>query len=330
MVENKPQSDSSPDEIDLGQLFQMFRKGLQKLFRGFLKMFLYFKRNAFILGGLVLLGSALGFGLNQITTEKLKTEIIVKPNLESKNYLYDVVDEIQANVKAKDSVFFSSIGIEDMDWSGFKIEIKPTSETDSSVDLEYLGLLEKFDNSPLVSDVVRSEILKKSSLNHRLSFYFKDAEKGQEAATKIIDYINSNSYFSELVEVYRENAKNKIEQNEVLIQQLDELISNYSEKLSGKTSLQNDSRIVLDNEERIDVKGLFELKNTLIRDTELKKIELKEQTQAISIINFGKPQKVQKAFFGKNVVLIPLVLVGVFFLISLVKYLNRKAAEMNL
>ncbi|WP_430964918.1 hypothetical protein [Spongiimicrobium sp. 2-473A-2-J] len=330
MAENGPHSSNSSDEIDLGQLFQMIGNGFQKLFKTFLRLFLYLKRNAIVLGGLAILGAALGFGLNQITNEKLKTDVIVKPNLESKNYLYDVVDEIQANAKAKDSTFFNSIGIEDMDWRGFEIIIGPATGTDNEIDLEYLELLEKFDNSAIVSDVVRSEILNKSSLNHRISFYFKDAKKGQEAAKKIMDYVNSNGYFADLTQVYNENAKEKIAKNEVLIAQLDELIANYTDKLAVAGDSQNENRIVLDNEERVDVRGLFELKNFLIRDTEQKRIELKEHTQAISIINFGKPQQVQKPFFGKNIILIPSILIGLFFLISIGKYLNRKAAEMQL
>ncbi len=331
MADKQPQNNQNPsDEIDLGQLFQMTQKGLDRMFRSFLRLFLYLKKNALILLGLAILGGALGFGLNQITSEKLKTDVIVKPNLESKNYLYDVVDEIQANAKAKDTIFFNSIGIEDMDWRWFEIQIGSATVTDDKVDLEYLELLEKFDNSSIVSDVVRSEILNKSSLNHRISFYFKDAKKGQEAAKKIMDYVNSNSYFTELTQVYNENAREKINENEVLIAQLDELIKNYTDKLATRGGLQNENRIVLDNEESIDIRGLFELKNVLIRDTEQKRIELKEQTEAISIINFGQPRQVQKAFFGKNIILIPSILIGLFFLISIGKYLNRKASEMQL
>jgi len=65
----------------------------------------------------------------------------------------------------------------------------------------------------------------------------------------------------------------------------------------------------------------------LIRDIETKKIDLQENTDAINVINFGKSQQVIKAFFGKSIVLIPLILISLFFVISFLKYLNRKATE---
>ena len=94
---------SSNNEIDLGQLFQMIGNAFNQIFKWLLSVFLFFKRNAILLIVLVILGAATGIGLNQITTKKLKTEVIVSPNLESKNYLYDVVAELQANVRAKDT-----------------------------------------------------------------------------------------------------------------------------------------------------------------------------------------------------------------------------------
>ncbi len=59
---------------------------------------------------LAILGALTGFGLNQIISKKMKTEVIVSPNLESKNYLYDVVAELQANIKAEDTLFFTEFG----------------------------------------------------------------------------------------------------------------------------------------------------------------------------------------------------------------------------
>ncbi|WP_282160180.1 hypothetical protein [Ulvibacterium marinum] len=334
MADKQPQNNrNSSDEIDLGQLFQMIQRGLDRVFRGFLRLFLHLKKNVLILIGLVVLGVAIGFGLNQIVTRGMKTDVIVKPNLESKNYLYDVIDEIQANIKAKDTSFFQPLGISIDRLKGFKIEIEPIEGGQNGKNLEdqmkYLETLQSFQNTTIISDVVRTEILNSSSLNHRISFFYKDAAYGQECAKKLMDYINSNSYFEELIKIYQENAKERIEKNEAVISQLDDLITNYSEKIGEKTNSVGEGRIVLDSEEGLDTKGLFELKNSLIRDTERKNLELMEQTSIVSIINFGKPQQIQKPFFGKNIVLLPTILLGVFFLWSVIGYLNKKSLEIN-
>ncbi len=70
--EQKSNNTSSNDEIDLGQLFQMIGRGFNRIFRGLLSVFLYFKRNAIILVVLAILGALTGFGLNQIVSKKLK------------------------------------------------------------------------------------------------------------------------------------------------------------------------------------------------------------------------------------------------------------------
>ena len=66
MAENQsPKTQNSSDEIDLGQLFQLIGKGFNAIFRFFLRVFLYLKKNIFILIGLVVIGFVLGFGLNK-------------------------------------------------------------------------------------------------------------------------------------------------------------------------------------------------------------------------------------------------------------------------
>ncbi len=321
---------SSNDEIDLGQLFKMIGKGFNNVFNWFLRIFLYFKKNFFILIGLVLAGAILGFGLNQIVSEKLKTEVIVKPNFESKDYLYDVVNEIQANIMAGDTIFFNKIGFKTTSLKGYDITIDQILDKNISDDnLEYLELLEKFQENGLVSDIIRSELLSKSSLEHRITFTYKDPKSGPKFTQKVMEYINSNSYYKELIRINQENAQSRIKQDVSLLVQIDELITRYSDKIASTESQFGEQRIILDNEKQSNITELFELKNNLIRDIERKKIELQERKEAIRIIYFGEPQVVHKSLFGKSIVFIPLILIAIFFLIDTIKYLNRKAAEIN-
>ncbi|MGB5356801.1 MAG: hypothetical protein WBN11_08905, partial [Eudoraea sp.] len=67
---------SSNDEIDLGQLFKMIGNGFNSLFRRFLRIFLYFKKNFLVLLSLIIVGALIAFGLNQFVSEKLQTEVI--------------------------------------------------------------------------------------------------------------------------------------------------------------------------------------------------------------------------------------------------------------
>ncbi|WP_394974407.1 hypothetical protein [uncultured Croceitalea sp.] len=321
---------NNSEEIDLGQLFHLIGNGLKNIFNSFLRVFLYLKKNIFILGGLIIIGLALGYGLNKISSKQLKTEVIVRPNLESKNYLYDVVDEIQANIKAKDTTFFKSIGIENIDFRGLKVQIsRVEGSSNSENDTKYLELLQSFENTEAISDILRAELQNKSSFNHRVTFCYEDSAFGQSFAKAIIDYLNTNEYFEGLTAIYKTNAESRIEENKILLKQVDNLIANYSKKMVQEDELSGNQRIVLDNQEKLNITGLFNLKNDLIKDIEAKNIELQKQTDPIKVINFGKTQVVQKSVFGQSLVLVPLVLLGIFFLISTIKYLNTKAAEIN-
>ena len=196
------QTPTNSDEIDLGQLFQLIGKAFNRVFKVFLGFFLYIKKNIFILGGLVVIGVAAGYGLNQITTDLMKTEVIVKPNLESRNYLYEIVDEIQANILAKDTLFFNNLGISIDKIQGFRITVESLGDTRNVSDqgTEYLELLKGFEgSSEAISDIVRAEILSKSTLiDHKISFYFKDPKLGQEYANKLMIYLNYNPYLTDL------------------------------------------------------------------------------------------------------------------------------------
>ncbi|MDT0606251.1 hypothetical protein [Croceitalea rosinachiae] len=328
MTDNQTNNTNS-DEIDLGQLFQLIGRGFNKLFNFILKLFLYFKKNALILLILIVVGAAIGFGLSQIITKKLKTEVIVKPQMESKNYLYDVINEVQSNIRAKNLDFFRSIGIEMDNLDGLKVEIAPIDDgkVSSESEMKFLELLQSFENTDAVTDIVRAELQNKSSFNHRITFFYKNAENGKIFAQKVMEYINSNDYFGGLIEIYRENAQTRITENKALLKQVDELISNYSKQMAQKGVLSGSERIVLDNQERINITGLFTLKNNLIKDIEAKKIELKQRTEAIKLLNFGRSQEVQKSVFGKTIVLIPLTLLAGFFIASVLIFLNKKSKE---
>lgn len=325
-------ANNGSDEIDLGQLFHLIGKGFNSVFRGFLRLFLYLKKNALLLLGLVGVGLAIGYGLSQIISKKLKTEVIVKPQMESRNYLYDVIDEVQANIRARDTAFFKSIGIKDLDFNGLEVTIAPVdnNKIGTESEMKYLELLQSFENTTAISDIVRAELQNKSSFNHRITFYYKNAALGNDFAKKIMAYINSNNYYTEVMEVYRTNAMERIQKNEVLLLQVDEIIKNYTRSLGSETTSTVNERIVLDNKEQVNITDVLEYKSMLIRDIESKKLELKERTEPVSVINFGKPQRVQKSFFGKKVVFVPLVLLGLFFIVSLLIYLNEKSKTMTL
>lgn len=333
MTDNQKRSAGSQknDELDLGQFFQLIGDGFQSLFRAILRIFVYLRKNALVLLILILVGLGIGIGFNQLIPDKLKTEVIVRPNLDSKDYLYDAVSEIQSNINARDTAFFNSIGLELSYIRSLEVYVEPVEvKKTTKDDLKYLEVLQKFENSGYVSDIVRDQMLDQGSFYHRVSFYFSEEFRGDLAAIKLMEYINSNPYFSELANIERENARYRIKQDEAMLAQIDELIDKLSSfDIDSATSRADASFTFLGGEES-DISKLLEHKNRIIRDIEEKHVEIKELENPISIINFGKTQAVQKSFFGKNTVLFPTIFILAFLLIDFIKYLNRRSREMNL
>ncbi|NND15973.1 MAG: hypothetical protein HKN89_06575 [Eudoraea sp.] len=323
-------SGSPNDELDLGQLFALIKQAFLGVFKFFLRFFLYGRKNFIWLAVLAIVGAALGFGLSKISSEKLKTEVIVSPNLESKNYLYDVVNEINGKIKSKDTVFFASLSIGDDEFEKFEVKVEPvTSKSDQDLESEikYLEALQPFQNSPATSDIIRNMLLDQNSFEQRITFLYKDPISGPAVASKLMDYINDNEYFKRLVQTYNANDRSRLQQNDSIIGQLDRIIESYAAQMESSKQAA-EGQLVLSEEEALDIPQLFTLKNSIITQSELRRVNLEQRFAPLSVVNFGKSQPLKTPLFGKSIVLIPLILIGIYILIDLIKYLNRKSKEL--
>lgn len=336
---SKPASTNpeSSDEIDLGHLFKLIGDGFRSLFRRLLSVYLYFKRNFYWLAGLILLGGLTGYLVGQLVDEKQQLEVIVSPNQDEANYmfntrtyLYDVVDEVQLKIKAKDTTFFRELDMDFGKMKGFEIEIAPLTPQNEEI-LEngerILTALQEFERSEALSDILVSEFNNQTIRDHRVMFFFKDETIGEDYAGKILEYINSNAFYARLVQIQKDNAKERIERNDSLIAQIDRLIDVYTDRM-GREKTASQSSLVLDNTELLDVPSLFMLKNELVMESEAKRMEYEMKQEPITIINFGQPHLVNKPLIQNKLVAFPSLFVGIFLLVSMVRYLNRKAEEL--
>jgi len=330
-----PNNSNTADEIDLGQLLKLINKGLHNLGNFFLRIFIYFRKNILKLVGLIILGLGISFGLNQIISKKLKTDVIVRPNFESKNYLYDVVDELAANIESKNASFFETLDISTEDLKGFRIEVQAIEDEEAKTDdgilneMRYLEVLENFKDESFVIDILRSELSEKSVIDHKITFTYIDATSGPRLVESMMSYINTNKYFNDLRAVYMDNAKSRIDKNTRLIGQIDGLVDNYSIALLSEKQKSGTGVVYMEKENTLNVPSLLDLKNELLKEIEAKKLEIAQQTSVLSILNFGRTQEVSKSFFNQTYFTVPILLVIGFILLSFFQYLSRKASEIE-
>lgn len=318
-------------DLDLRELFRMIREGGANLTKVLLRFYLFLKRNLILLLVVVVAGFILGYGLKLITGTRYKLDVIVSPNLDSRNYLYDIVDELDANITGRDTTFFNQLGISVNDLKDFKIEIKSLKAENArryEDETRFLELLLEFENTDAIDDIVRSHLMDRGTMDQRITFYFPNPESGRPIAEKLIQYINSNSYYQEIVSIFAENARERIRRNDSVIAQIDILVENFTEQMTREERI-SDGQLILENEEPLAVADLLELKNNLVRDTESKRVELIRRQQAISVINFGQARILKEVLYKRSIIYMPLVFLAGFFLISLLRILDKKARELD-
>jgi len=107
------------------------------------------------------------------------------------------------------------------------------------------------------------------------------------------------------------------------------IIDNYSKSLNTKGSRPENGMVYMEKENPLNVTSLLSLKNGLAQDIEKKNLELKTQSKVISIINQGNTQVVKESFYKNRMIMIPMLLVLGFFVTLFLKYLNKKAKEIQ-
>ncbi|WP_394748002.1 hypothetical protein [Spongiimicrobium salis] len=331
MESEKPQHNTS-DEIDLGQSFELFKKGLDWVFNGFLKFVLFLKRNSIKIGILLVVGLLTGYGLKKIQKNNFIAEVIVTPNLASKAYLYDVINEISENIRTKDTAFVAALGIELEHLDSFDIEIQPVGNTKTEASrnsLEYMKILANYESNGIIPEIIQTEVLNVSDLSHRIIFFSTNKKKLPEYSRKILDYINSNTYYDQLIKAYNDNSRKRIALNEVTLQQIDELIRNFSKNMSSSDTNNQTGRIVLGDDEELNISELLQLKNSLIKDNEGNLLELKRRVDPVTVVNIGKPYRNRTSFFSSTIFLIPVIFLSLFFLGSIMRIIGNKAKEIE-
>ncbi len=334
--QTEPHNNQSSDEIDLGQLLQLIKKGINGLGDFLLRIYLYLRNRALKIAGLIVIGLLISFGLSQIISKTLKTEVIVRPNFESKNYVYDVVAEIAANISGRNADFLKEIDVVPEDLAGFKVQIEAIEDDDVKTDdrmlqeMKYLEVLQNFKDESFVMDILRAELSEKSEINHKITFTYKDPEKGPAIVQKLMDYIEANEYFNQVKTVYSKNAQSRIEKNKTLIQQIDQLVDNYSKALLTDKQKSGAGMVYMEKENTLNVPSLLSMKNVLVKEIEEKQLELAQQTEIISVLNLGNTQVVKKSFFTQTYFSIPSILVGGYLVISFFQYLERRSKRLKL
>lgn len=264
-------SDNQISEIDLNQLTQKIGRGFNNLGTVIFDIIQFFIKHAIALILLVILGLAAGFYLNSVQ-KKYDHKIIVTPNFNSVEYLYNKINLLNIKIKDNDTVFLKEIGIK-YPKKLRKIEIEAILDPFSFVkhsetNLEMLKLIAE-DGS--MEKVLKSDMASIRNEFHQISFTTKDVITQENMIDPLLNYLNDNDYLKKVQQKFIANINDKIVYSQQTLNQVNGILDNFSN--AGKKQ-PSDSKLMYYNNENNQINDILHTKNNLVNEIGSYKIEL--------------------------------------------------------
>jgi len=239
---DQPVNQNNSDEIDLGQLFQMIGRGFQKffnfigsIFKGIFHLIMLFllfvQKNIIIIAAAIIIGGVGGFVLDTIVPEKYVSRMVVEPNFNSVQQLYNNIAFYNDLAEAQDSVALATaLNITDREAATIK-EIFTDSYSDEN---QKIKLFDKFirelDTTTVKAIDYENYLQNFNSMDarfHQISLISTDNRVAKKAQPAIINSISVNEYFKLQKRINDENLELQEEIYRGQLSEIDSLQSLY-------------------------------------------------------------------------------------------------------
>ena len=324
-------NNSENQEIDLSMISDKIKGFFDRIAFSIFKGILFLKRNLLILGILIVAG--VGFGIFLDTTNNsYDSEIIVKPNFGSTDYLYSKIDLLESKIKNRDTVFLKSIGIENPK-NIIRVEIDPIIDVYRFVNYneKNMNLTTNTQNFELVkllaengdiNKVIKDKTTSKNYYWHTIHLVSKGFVSEEKTIKPILAFLNNNSYYQSINKLSLENIIINIKKDEEIILQINTLLENLSNKSGQKAE-----KLVFYNE-NTDLNEVLKTKQALVYEIGALKEQLVNLDSPIknnsNILNIKNMDSVN----GKLKFFLPLFLIFGFIFINLfLKFYKKQALK---
>ena len=329
------------DEIDLGQLFQLIGRGFQKLFNFIASIFkgifhvtilflLFLQKNGIILGIAVVVGAVGGYILDSIKPEKYISKMVVEPNFNSVQQLYNNIDFYNDLAEAKDSIALAdALDIEQSEAASIK-EIFVDSYSDENQKIKLFDeFVRQLDTSTVKTIDFESYLKNFNSMDarfHQISLISTNNLVAKKVQPTIVESISTNEYFKlqkGINDINLELQDSIINQQLVEVDALQDLYKTVLEKEAEKP-MQGTNINLAENGESQN-KEL-----ALVKEREILKKQLvqlnREKANKASILNvisdFPNRGVKLKGFWKSYKFVLPLILLALMLFILGILQLN--------
>lgn len=341
---NRPSNSS--DEVDLGKLFEMIGNGFKKLFRvigdifrgifGIVILFLLFIQKHFIkIVTTGIIGVAIGFYMDMVKDPKYLSTMVVEPNFNSVQQLYNNIHFYGELAEAKDSVALAeALDISVSEAATIK-EFKLESYSDENQKVQLFDKFVRSLDSTTKKTIDMENYLKNfNSLDarfHTISVTAYDNTIAKKIQTSIISSIARNDYFNLQKDISDINIKLQDSLYKKQIAEIDSLQLLYkrvmekeAEKPMQGTTISLGENGGMENKELALINKLEQLKNSLVLLNE----ERANKSSILNVISAFPRRGVEiKGILNSYKFWIPVSFLGVLLIIlgflSMNRFLNN-------
>jgi len=319
MAENIPTQNA--EEIDLGYLFERIKSLFKSILIGIVSIIQFFWKHKFRLIGVGVLGIAIGLYLAKTAERIYVNELLIKPNYNSTQYVYDKIDALNFKIESKDSVFLKNIF--DENYKKLKgVEINPV------VDIyNLIGQSEDIEETfkilfTEIGDVsfFESDINKLAYANHKVKVLVAGEELNKEITNAFFSYIKINDFYEKQKDILIDKYSKKLVENEKMRIQIDTIIQSVKEQ-----SLTNQFKQGISFSGSQNVTELIKKKEDLLENDFEIATSLVTENQIISLIAVNTALLDNSYNFAYRI--IPVYFVLFYCLVFLVRHIVRKLSE---
>lgn len=229
MVQQNPS-----EEVDLGYLFKSIGGFSKKIVKLLFLAITFFKKRLLWIIGIIVIGVILGYFLDQNSKRVYENRMIVIPNFESVEYLYDITDELNYKMRFGDTIYLKNVFGEK--YNAVKgIEIEPIIDiynfiTQSRENIDVFRILFTNQNmKEFVDDMTTSKQYK----YQKLKVYIQGNEDSEELLENMMTFLNENEHFKQYQEVYAQNTERRLVETDKMIVQADSIIKALASASDG-------------------------------------------------------------------------------------------------
>ena len=305
------------EEIDLGYLFKKSNDFFKSIIRVLFLIIAFFRKFFIIIIVLILAGLAYGYYKDSYALTSYNNEVIIIPNFESVDYLYDKVEAINNKISTGDTLFLKQV----VDTNFRKlnnITLEPIVDIYNFVSKSYRNydvlrlIAEKQDFSEYIEDISTSKYYK----YHRMNVAITGNGSSEKIINDLLSYLNSNEHFKEYQNIFIENNTLEIKEYHAMIAQIDTL-------LKANSRLNNSASNVSINNSA-DLFNLIDRKRQLLEELVKLKTEQIDFKVPIKKVSADYNLEVKKFLSISNKIKYPLLFVFLFSLVFFVLYIFKK------